>query len=343
MQSCWRSSEKGNHAPPRYMQVFPRRSLPMQSISPITTRIVLRTAPSFHFWRTAYSHGWCDLLPFSHDPERKELSRVLDLLDGSVLFATMRGSTRAVNIRIISHRPLQREQVRLVATQLQACLRLDEDFSAFHHAARKHPQYRWMARAGAGRLLRAPTVFEDVVKMICTTNCTWALTRLMVTNLVQCFGKPFDQHHHAFPTPETIASSSEHFLRKEIKAGYRSPFLLELAEHGASGKLDLEAWRASSLSTPELFRCMTAVKGIGPYVAGNIMKLIGRYDSLGLDSWVRAQYARFHRNGRRVSDATIEKHYAPLGQWRGLFCWLEMTRHWHEEKFRLAESLPQRD
>lgn len=306
----------------------------MQNRSTITTRTVLRTTPSFHFWRTAYSHGWCDLPPFTHDAERQELSRVLDLRDGSVLLVTMQGSKHAVNVRIVSHHPLQREQVRLVGTQLRTCLRLDEDFSAFHRAARKHPQYRWIARVGAGRLLRAPTVFEDVVKMICTTNCAWASTKLMVTNLVQCFGKPFDQHHHAFPTPEAIAASSEHFLRKEIKTGYRSAYLLILAEHVASGKLQLESWRASPLSTNVLFQCMTAVKGIGPYAAGNIMKLIGRYDYLGLDSWVRAQYARLHRKGRRVSDAAIEKQYAPFGQWRGLFFWLEMTRHWHQEKFR---------
>lgn len=184
-------------------------------------------------------------------------------------------------------------------------------------------------------MLRSPTVFEDVVKMICTTNCTWTLTTLMVTNLVRSLGTRHADGIYAFPTPEALAGSSERFLRTHVKAGYRSPYLLELGERVASGRLDLEAWRSSALSTEALFKQMRAVKGVGPYAAGNIMKLIGRYDYLGLDSWVRAQYFKLHRNGRSVKDSTIEKHYLPYGTWRGLFFWLEMTRYWHDEKFSL--------
>jgi hypothetical protein len=80
---------------------------------------------------------------------------------------------------------------------------------------------------------------------------------------------------------------------------------------------------------------MRTVKGIGPYAAGNILKLTGRYDYLGLDSWVRTQYAGLRRGGRRVKDSTIEKDYTQFGRWRGLFFWLEMTRTWHGDKFRL--------
>src|SRR6266545_2400997 len=45
------------------------------------------------------------------------------------------------------------------------------------------PDLRWALARGAGRLLRSPTVFEDAVKTLCTTNCSWALTRLMVERL----------------------------------------------------------------------------------------------------------------------------------------------------------------
>lgn len=184
-------------------------------------------------------------------------------------------------------------------------------------------------------MLRSPTVFEDVVKMICTTNCTWALTKIMVTNLVTHLGKGPGKTLQAFPTPEAMAGSSEKYFRKEIKTGYRSPYLIELAKRVASKELDLESWRHSDLPTEELFKQMRGVKGIGPYAAGNIMKLIGRYDYLGLDSWVRAKYYELHRKGRKVKDSTIEKHYEPYGKWRGLIFWLEMTRYWHDEKYRL--------
>jgi 3-methyladenine DNA glycosylase/8-oxoguanine DNA glycosylase len=157
----------------------------------------------------------------------------------------------------------------------------------------------------------------------------------MVTNLVQHFGSRFDETHSAFPTPEAIAGSSDTYLRTRCKTGYRTPYILELSRRIAEGKLDIEAWRNSALPTNELFIQLRDVKGIGPYAAGNLLKLLGRYDYLGLDSWVRAKYYELHRRGRKVKDATIEKHYAPYGTWRGLFFWLEMTKYWHDEKFEL--------
>jgi N-glycosylase/DNA lyase len=299
--------------------------------------LTIAAPANFHFWRTAYSHGWCDLPPFSHTTDTEELSRVLMLEDGTIVSTSLKAGKTGITVRVGSEKPLSSIQRKSVLAQLRTCLRLDEDFSAFHRAARTHPEFRWIANTGSGRMLRSPTVFEDVVKMICTTNCTWALTKLMVTNLVEHFGKPFDSSLHTFPTPEAIAASSEKYLRKEIKSGYRSPYLLELAERVASGKLDLASWRSSNLTTAELFAKMREVKGIGPYAAGNLMKLVGHYDYLGLDSWVRAQYSKLHRKGRKVKDSTIERHYAKYGKWRGLFFWLEMTRYWHDEKFRLAD------
>ena len=62
-------------------------------------------------------------------------------------------------------------------------LRLDEDLSGFYARAADDPELSW-AVTGAGRLLRSPTVFEDLVKTICTTNTTWSSTRRMVSALV---------------------------------------------------------------------------------------------------------------------------------------------------------------
>ncbi len=97
--------------------------------------------------------------------------------------------------------------------------------------------------------------------------------------------------------------------------------------------MDVEGWRSSTLTTDLLFEQVKTVKGMGDYAAGNILKLVGRYDYLGLDSWVRGKFYELHSRGRSVKDSTIEKHYASLGKWRGLFFWLEMTRYWYDHKF----------
>lgn len=308
----------------------------MQGHTPLKTVHVTITTPSnFSFSRTIFSHGWCGLPPFSFDRETPHLHRVVQSEDGTIFSCTLTSNEQAVDVQVAGAEKATLRQRAEIKEVLKTCLRLDEDFSSFHAEARRYPKFRWIARHGAGRMLRSPTVFEDSVKMICTTNCTWELTTLMVTNLVQAFGTQLDGSFQAFPTPESIAGSTERVLRKEIKAGYRSPFLLEFAEKVASKQIDVEEWRSSSLRTDELFKKILEIKGIGPYAAGNILKLLGRYDYLGLDSWVRAKYYELYRNGRTVKDSTIERDYMHYGKWRGLFFWLDMTRYWHDQKFPL--------
>jgi hypothetical protein len=75
-----------------------------------------------------------------------------------------------------------------------------------------------------------------------------------------------------------------------------------------------------------------SVKGVGNYAAEGLLKLIGRYDGLALDSWTRAQFARLRNNGRIASDKKIARFYAQFKIWRGLAMWCDLTRHWLEPK-----------
>ena len=304
-----------------------------------TGRIAAATPSDFNFWRTAFSHGWCDLLPFTFDEKQRTIRRVLETEAGTLVDCTVRSAGPGIVINLRSPAPLTAATRRSVLTQMRTCLRLGEDFKPFHAAARRHPRFRWIARTCSGPMLRAPTMFEDIVKMICTTNCTWALTKIMVTNLVRIAGRSLHDSVAAFPDASSIASLTERRLRKEVKAGYRAPYVLELAERVASGKLDVEAWRTSRLPTEELLGELRTVKGVGPYAAENLLKLIGRYDRLGLDSWSRSRFYHLHSRGRRVKDATIWRHYEEYGEWRGLFFWLEMTRDWHDDKFPLSKEI----
>ncbi len=132
----------------------------------------------------------------------------------------------------------------------------------------------------------------------------------------------------AFPTPEAMAGVSEDFYRNEIKAGYRAPYFVELAERVASGDLDPQTWLTSDLPTPDLKKEMKKVKGVGDYAAENLLKLVGRYDGLALDSWLRSQFYKNHNKGKPCSDKKIERHYKRFGPWRGLVIWCDMTEKW---------------
>lgn len=289
---------------------------------------------NFSFWRTVYSHGWCALPPFKVDKENKSLERIFKLASGKHLCVVIKDGEGG-KLKILSELKLNDNEKKDLISQLRSCLRMEEDYSEFYKEARQNKEYRWIPKIGAGRLLRAPTVFEDVVKMICTTNCSWALTEIMVDNLCKKLGFKFQDSCFMFPTPEAIAGVTEKYLRKEIRAGYRAPYILELSRRIAKGDIDIEKWWTSSLPTEELFKEVRSIKGIGPYAAGNILKLLGRYDYLAIDSWCRKKFFAIHRNGKASTDTIIERHYEPFGKWRGLFFWMDVTKDWHDKEYPL--------
>ena len=297
-------------------------------------KFILPVPYNFNFWRTVYSHGWCSLPPFRVVKDEFCLRMALNASPHkAVAIGVTQPSRGRLEIEASSRDGLSSREKGNIIPQVKASLRLDEDFGGFHREARKQGAFRWVARMRAGRLLRAPTVFEDVIKMICTTNCTWALTEVMVGNLCTKLGKSLGEGEYAFPQPEAIANVTEKFLRKEIRAGYRAPYLLEVSRRIIKGDLEIESWRQSTMPTEELYKLVRSVKGVGPYAAGNILKLLGRYDYLAIDSWCRKKFSELHKNGRKTSDVVIERFYQALGKWKGLFFWLDITKDWYEREF----------
>jgi len=223
---------------------------------------ILETPPGFSFRRTVLSHGWCVLPPFRFDPGTFELRRVLRLPSGRVVEARISEGPGGRGVRIDTAPVAARADRAAIETQVRHMLRLDEDYSGFYEAAASHPPFAWIPPSGAGRLLRSPTVFEDLVKLLCTTNCTWSLTRIMVTNLVASLGEPAENGPgRAFPTPETMAARPARFYEKEVRAGYRAGALAALAGQVASGRLDVEGWSDASVSTLELTGRILSVGG----------------------------------------------------------------------------------
>lgn len=288
---------------------------------------------NFSFWSTVYSHGWCALPPFNVDKEQKRLNVVVPAAHNAIYAVSLYEENTRLVVLVEDSRQLTSKARFEITNAICTMLRINETLDEFYIQAKKHPRYRWVSRRGAGRLLRAPTVFEDVVKMICTTNCSWALTETMVAALTTKLGVHIKGEVYSFPTPDAIAARSDSFLRKEIRCGYRAPYLLEFARRITDGQLSIEQWRSSEAPTEELFNEVRSVKGVGEYAAGNILKLLGRYDYLGLDSWCRGKFYEIFKKGRKVKDSTIEKYYAPFGKWRGLFLWMDVTRDWYEKQF----------
>jgi len=269
------------------------------------------------FRRTLASHGVAALPPSSIDEEAWTLE------------VTLPSGRGARTVRVSEGRPGHARvegATDAVLAQLRHMFRLDEDLSAFYAAARDDPQLAWAA-AGAGRMLRCPTVFEDVVKTICTTNCAWGGTVRMVTALVEHLGVAAPTGGRTFPRPAAMAEAGEDFYRDVARAGYRGPYLRTLAGDVASGALDLEQLNDPELPVEEVEARLLALPGVGPYAAAHVMLTsLGRYSRLVLDSWTRPTYARLA--GRKASDKTIERKFRRYGEFAGLAFWLLLTRGW---------------
>ena len=269
------------------------------------------------FRRTLASHGVASLPPSHVDEAEWTLevtlpsgrgARTVHVSEGRPGYARVEGATSPV------------------LAQLRHMFRLDEDLSAFYAVARDDPQLAWAA-AGAGRMLRSPTVFEDVVKTICTTNCSWGGTVRMVTALVDHLGVRSPTGGHTFPRPTAMAEAGDDFYRDVARAGYRGAYLRTLAEEVASGELDLERLNDPALSVEEVEARLLALPGVGPYAAAHVMLTsLGRYSPLVLDSWTRPAYAKLV--GRKASDKTIARKFRRYGDFAGLAFWLLLTRGW---------------
>jgi N-glycosylase/DNA lyase len=281
------------------------------------------------FARTLLSHGVADLPPNEIAPDGKLLSTVLIAGERAWLVElTADGAGRArlcapagATAPPSAHRPA------LVA-QIRHMLRLDEDLSAFYLVAAADPTLAWTV-TGAGRMMRSPTVFEDLIKTICTTNCAWSATVRMVSALVGELGTAAGgaSDRRAFPAPATVADAGDAFFRDIARAGYRGPYLRALADDVASGRLDLEALRDPALPDEEVADRLLRVAGVGPYALAHMMMLLGRYQRLILDSWTRPKYRRVSRRAR-ITDKGIERAFRRYRQFAGLAFWLTLTEDW---------------
>lgn len=202
-------------------------------------------------------------------------------------------------------------------------LRLDEDdasVAAFHAV-----DPRWRA-SGRGRLFRSPTLFEDVIKTVTSCNVGWTSTITMNERFCAVLGPRSASGIPAFPTPAKMARTRPGTLRGRCRVGYRDARLIALARLFARGEIDA-AWLEDP-GTPDdaVFAFLVELPGIGPYAAGNIMQLLGRYSRLALDS-------ESVRHGRMVlgyegDDRAIMKrmaaHYEPFGAHKFRSYWFEI-------------------
>lgn len=287
---------------------------------------------------TLVSHGLAWLPPNEIAPGERRLTTTLALPDGTARTVTVLESTvrpDALDI-VVSGRVPSAAARRAIVRSVRAMFSLDDDLSGFYASVAGDPDFAF-ARDGVGRMLRSPTAFEDVARTLCTTNCAWSATERMIEAIVshlgtRAIGAPADGWRgRAFPSAARMAEADASFYRDVARAGYRGAYLRSLAEAVATGRIDLEAWRAASpaeLPDDELADRLLALAGIGPYAAAHAMMLFGRCSRLVLDSWTRPRYAALVAR-KSVADRTIERRFKRYGEHAGRAFWLLLWKSRH--------------
>jgi len=271
------------------------------------------------FARSVYSHGCAGLppatiteMPLAYRRPLRIGGRVVDLVlqeeDGAIVARTAAKLRRG-----------EREKIEKIVERM---FRLRDDLSPFYARVAGDESLAWAA-AGAGRILASPSVFEDVIKTICTTNCAWSATERMTRALAELGGG-------AFPEAVALAATPERWYRETARMGYRGAYVKAISQNVATGSLDLEALLEDRMDDAAVEEALLALPGIGPYGAAHVMLLLGRHRHLVLDSWTRPTYRRLSGK-RQAADSTIRRAFSRYGRYAGLAFWLFLTRNWLPE------------
>jgi 3-methyladenine DNA glycosylase/8-oxoguanine DNA glycosylase len=309
-----------------------------------TTHLTLHPTPPFNFEYTAYSHGWVLLLPNHWDKDSGKLRHIERLSSGKVVLLFISGSNSLkkpeITIEINYSGSLSKIERKEICNSVSHMFRLDENFQEFYDLCKQRgDQWKKLTR-GLGRLLRSPSLFEDVVKTICTTNIQWGGTKRMIEELVSGYGEKFPGNPklRAFPTPDAIAKVSLNSFSKKVKMGYRTEYVHLLTKQFATGEIGSESFFDPDIPTPELKKKLLEIKGIGNYAAATLLMLLGRYDELPTDTVFRDFVSKKYFNGRKVSDKKALNVYKRWGKWKYLAYWFELWEMYNEEEKKKAAA-----
>ena len=280
-----------------------------RSAKPLSAGSIPAVASTFNFPSTVVSHGWYLLAPFRWSRDEQILRRP-EVLGGKAVDLEISHDGDALVVRGAPMTP----ELRAKLTRM---FQLHLDLGDFIALARATETHAWVERAGFGRLLCGSTLFEDVVKIILTTNTMWKQTMRMCELLVEKCGRRTPSGFAAFPEPIDVTRFSAAEIQEDCRLGYRAKSIHTVAQ-------TIGDFRVEGNTTEEIFAGYKRLPGIGPYGAAHLLAMDGRHDFIAVDTeFRRFVRGRYHR-GRAVSERTMLRHYARWGRWKYLAYWSEL-------------------
>lgn len=294
----------------------------------------IKVPKPFSLKATALGHGWHECSPVSWCEAGECLQTVERIGNMPVRLSLTQVSGRGHSVRVqvmVEADDVGASVVTLMRHRAATMLRVELDLKEFFDLAAGHPKLGPIVEIGAGRILRCPSMTENIIKTLCATNVNWTQAVKMINRIGQL--GPCLKHFrslNAWPTPAEIIAAGKDYLVNVVRVGYRADSILAFCRSVQNGSFDAEGLDelARKASTEELFRRLVSIKGIGPASANFLLGLLGRFDRISVDSWTITYVARTYMKGRKPTVRQVEKLYERYGRWRQLVWWFEQWLTW---------------
>ena len=276
----------------------------------------------FSFIAAMKTHGWFQLPPFYWNEKAGELLWIMRL----------KGAVSPVRIKPLretkTHAWLQfklddSSAQKVVEYKFRYIMNIDLDLSGFYQLCGQDGVLAHAPERGIGRLMRAESLYEDVFKSICGTNIQWKQAVKMIHNIAQLGDVAAGTNYHLFPSPQQVLNAGESYLKEKGRVGYRSGYLINLADRFVKGEADAAAAENGEMSPMELKKYFLSFKGIGKTTAHYLMALYGHFEEMSVDSLVLKYMAQRHFNGVVPTEKQGVSVYERYGRWRHLADWME--------------------
>ena len=224
-----------------------------------------------------------------------------------------------IHIKVNSSAPLDQSTIFTLKHQILRMLSLDVDTSGLLERAKMvGPEYVNLVLDGAGRLLRAPTLWEDCAKTLFTTNCSWTLTKKICESICSPkFVSSSPSGDYPFPPPKVVSECSISELNRHIPIGYRAKYLTSLAATFAEDP-NLGGIESMDFDHLKAKKIVIALEGFGAYASTHVLVLLGYYKEIPIDTVVSTYLKENHR--ARKPKSFLDRYYRVWGpyKWWGL-------------------------
>lgn len=203
---------------------------------------------------------------------------------------------------------------------LHSYFRLDDDIHAIYADICRDRRVAEMVERYPGLRILRQEPWECTVAFICSATSNIPRIHQNMESMADSLGEPLEldgEVRHTFPSPESLASAGEGFLR-ELGLGFRAPYVVAAARRVCDGELDLD--ELIRLPYPDTKARLMGCYGIGAKIADCIAVFsLEKLEAFPVDVWVRRALAEwyFPRQKKPPDRAMVEWAQGYFGQYAG--------------------------